>query len=196
MTFSRIIALITILVVVSCNNDHKKETISNYVHYVWRRQPSEIDIKKIEDLQPIKGKDSIDLLIKEYAKNINPLPSLDTIVSRIERDIDYNSKLVVKTNRNIDSLRAFQKKSSSNDDFLKTYIKTFTDLRDFTTQQIDELKMYHSSFARYSKMKDEILSYQVLCQYKLKGHAPDTTSKMVTQTFFLTPDTRRIFLVK
>ncbi|MBI1770624.1 MAG: hypothetical protein HYR67_19825 [Bacteroidetes bacterium] len=189
-------AIFITAIVTSCNRDHKKETISNYVYYVWKRQPGEIEIQKLEDIKSITGKDSINLLIREYATNINPPPPLDTILNHIGKDIDYNSRLLIKTNQRIDSLNAFQKKINSNDDFLKTYIKTFTDLRDFTIQQIDELKMYRSSFKRYSESEDQVFCYQVLCQYKLKGHAPDTTSKLVKQTFFISPDTRRIFLVK
>jgi hypothetical protein len=150
----------------------------------------------MEDVRSILGKDSIDLLIKEYAKGINPQPTLDTILSRIDKDIDYNSKLLTKTKQRIDSLEAFQKKANSKDDFLKTYIKTFTDLRDFTEQQVDELKMYKDSFQRYSEKKEEVFCYEVLCQYKLKGRSPDTTSRTITQTFFMTPDTKGIFLVK
>ena|SRR5258708_2183259 len=184
------------LIATSCNRDHKKETISNYVHYVWKRQPGEITINKMDDIKSITGKDSIDLLINEYAKNIQPLPSLDTILNHIEKDIAYNSNLLTKTNQRIDSLKDFQKKANPKNDFLKTYIKTFIDLRDFTTQQIDELKYYRSALKRYSKKHADVLCYQVLCQYKLKGKPPDTTSKMVTQTFFLSQDTRKIFLVK
>jgi hypothetical protein len=150
----------------------------------------------MEDVRSISGKDSIDLLIKEYAKGITPQPTLDTILSRIEKDIAYNSRLLDKTKSRIDSLSAFQQKAKPTDDFLKTYIKTFTDLRDFTEQQIEELKMYRGSFQKYSEKKDDVFCYEVLCQYKLKGHAPDTVSKMVSQTFYLTPDTKRIFLVK
>lgn len=185
-----------IAVTTSCNRDHKKETISNYVHYVWKRQPGEIDIKKLEDVKSITAKDSIDLIVKEYAKNINPPPPLDTILNHLDKDIEYNSNLLTKTNARIDSLTNFQKKVKSNDDFIKTYTKTFTDLRDFTTQQIDELKYMRSCLKRYSKDEAGVLSYHVLCEYKLKGRAPDTTSKNVTQNFFLTPDTRKIFLVK
>jgi len=107
----RILPVIFIFfLVTSCNRDHKKETISSYVHYVWKRQPGEIEIKKMEDLRSITGKDSIDLLIKEYANGITPQPSLDTILSRIGKDIDYNSKLLAKTKQRIDSLEAFQRK--------------------------------------------------------------------------------------
>lgn len=193
----RILPFMVILVIVmACNRDRKKETISNYLHYIWKRQPGEIDIKKMEDLKSITGKDSIDLLIKEYAKGINPQPSVDTILSRIGKDIDYNSKFLVKTNQHIDSLEAFQKKDKSKDSFVKDLIKSYSDTRDFTEQTMDELKVYQSSFKRYSQKPDEVFCYPVVCQYKLRGHSPDTTSKMVTQTFFLTPDTRRIFLVK
>ena len=192
----RILLIIAIFIAVSCNRDHKKETISNYVHYVWKRQPGEIDIKKMEDLKSITGKDSIDLLIKEYAKGINPQPSLDTILSHINKDIDYNSKFLAKTKQHIDSLEAFQKKDKSKDSFVKDLIQAYADTRDFTEQTLDELKVYQGAFKRYSEKPDEVICSPVLCQYKLKGHSPDTTSKMVTQTFFLTPDTRRIFLVK
>ncbi|HTH57073.1 MAG TPA: hypothetical protein VL728_13580 [Cyclobacteriaceae bacterium] len=194
----RILPLFVIgFLVISCNRgDHKKETISGYVHYVWKRQPGEIEIKKMEDIQSITGKDSIDLLIKEYAKGITPQPTLDSILSNIDKDIAYNSNLLARTNQRIDSLTAFQKKTKSDDGFLKDYMKTFTDLRDFTRQTVDEMKLYRNSFKRYSEKPDAVFCYAVLCQYKLRGHAPDTTSKMVTQTFFLTPDTRRIFLVK
>lgn len=188
--------VIVLYLATSCHRDHKKETISSYVHYVWKRQPGEIDIKKMEDIRSITGKDSIDLLIKEYAKGIRPQPSLDTILSHIDNDIAYNSNLLAKTNQRIDSLDAFEKKVKPDDDFFKTYTKTFTDLRDFTQQQVDELKMYKNAFRRYSEKPEDVFCYEVLCQYRLKGHSPDTTSKLVTQTFFLTPDTRRIFLVK
>lgn len=194
----RLLSILVILFIVSsCNRgDHKKETISEYVHYVWKRQPGEIEIKKMEDIQSITGKDSIDLLIKEYAKGVTPQPSLDTVLSNIDKDIAYNSNLLAKTKQRIDSLEAFQKKVKSDDGFIKDYAKTFTDLRDFTQQTVDELKMYKNSFKRYQENPADVFCYAVLCQYKLRGHAPDTTSKMVTQTFFLTPDTRRIFLVK
>lgn len=190
------ITLILFVVTACSRGDHKKETISQYVHYVWKRQPGEIEIKKMEDIQSITGKDSIDLLIKEYAKGITPQPSLDSVLSNIDKDIAYNSNLLAKTKQRIDSLDAFQKKVKSDDGFMKDYAKTFTDLRDFTQQTVDELQMYRNSFKRYQEKPADVFCYAVRCQYKLRGHSPDTTSKMVTQTFFLTPDTRRIFLVK
>jgi len=192
-----LLIFLLLFIVASCSRgDHKRETISQYIHYVWKRQPDEIEIKKMEDIQSITGKDSIDLLIKEYAKGITPQPTLDTILSNIEKDIVYNSNLLAKTKQRIDSLDAFQKKVKSDDGFLKDYAKTVIDLRDFTQQTIDELHMYRNSFKRYSEKPEDVFCYVVSCQYKLRGHSPDTTSKMVTQTFFLTPDTRRIFLVK
>ncbi len=197
MSVKRILRVIIVIALTSsCSRDHKKETISNYVHYVWKRQPGEITINKMEDIKSITGIDSITLLINEYAKNIQPLPSLDTILNHIEKDIEYNSNLLTKTNQRIDSLNAFQGKDKSYNEFLKTYIKTFTDLRDFTILQIDELKYMQSRLKKYSKNEEDVLSYQMLCEYKLNGRSEDTTSKVVTQTFFLTSDTRRIFLVK
>lgn len=187
--------LIFALVMGSCNRDHKKEAISNYLNYVWKRQPGEIEIKKLENTRLILGKDSIDLLIGEYAKGINPLPSLDTILNRIENDITYNSNLLAKVKQRIDSIKS-QNKGNLNDEFVKMNLKSLGELKDFTLQQIGELKQYRNSFNKYSENRDEVFCYEVLCQYKVKGHASDTTSKSVTQTFFLSSDERKIFMVK
>jgi hypothetical protein len=193
---SRIISIAFILIVaVSCRRDHKKETISNYAQYIWKRLPEEVDIKKMEDVKSITGKDSVDLLIKEYAEGVAPLPSFDTVINRIAKDITYNSNFLAKINISLDSMKSFQSKAGTNDEFIKASIKSLTETKNFTSQQIDELKLYRNSFKKYSEKKDEVFCYEVLCQYKLKNKK-DTTTRLVIQTFFLSPDQRKIYLVK
>src|SRR5690242_15296406 len=96
-----VFAVVSLALAASCGSDHKKETISNYVQYVWKRQPGEITFNKMEEVRSITGKDSIEMLIKEYAKGMKPTPTFDTIVSRIEKDLDYNSRLFAETNLSI-----------------------------------------------------------------------------------------------
>ena len=189
-------ACLLIFALVSCNRDRKRETITNYINIIWKiRSAEELHLSKLEEIKTITGKDSIDMLIKEYSKGTNQTPTLDTILANIKKDMTYDSNLLAKTNRKIDSLN-IARKSIGDNTFFSEYIKSFVELRDFTTTQLEELRYEKYLLSRYRKNETGVLSHQVLCEYKIKGHSADTTSKVVTQTFFLSPDERKIYLVK
>ena len=187
--------LLLIFVAMSCHRDRKKETISNYVRAIWRiRSDAEFNLTKMEEVKTITAKDSLEILMKEYTTDSTQLP-LDTILAHIGEDIAYNTRLLAKATRKIDSLEK-AKKTLTDGSVLNDYIKTFVDLKNFTATQLDELKFEKYSLARYHEDEDAVLTYQVRCAYKIMGHSADTTSKFITQTFFLSPDTRKIYAVK
>ena len=188
--------IVIIFALGSCNGDHKKETISKYIHYIWKRQSGEIEINQLKEIKSITGKDSVEILIDEYTKDIHPTPPLDTILAHINNDIEYNSNLLTQANNQMDSLTSYQKKVDANDEVINALVKSSKDLIKLTTQQIEELKYYRSAFKKFSRDEDAVVGYEVLCNYRVKGRQPDTTSKVITQTFYLSPDTRKIFLVK
>ena len=191
-----LVTFILAATVSSCNSDRKKETITNYLHYVWKiGAPGELIITRIEEINSITGKDSLDILLVEYSKGAASVLPLDTILINIEKDLAYNSNLLNKTKRRIDSLNSI-KKTMPDNPFYADYIKTFVDLRDFTATQLVELKFQKYLLTRYHEDEDKIFSHQVVCQYKVKGHSSDTSSRVVMQTFFLSPDTRKIYRVK
>ena len=190
------LACLLVFVMQCCNRDHKRETITSYIHFIWKiRSDEELHLSKLEEIKIITGKDSIDMLIKEYSKGATQTPTFDTLLSNIKKDMTYDSNLLAKTNRRIDSLTS-ARKSMGDNAFFSEYIKSFVDLRDFTTTQLDELRYEKYLLSRYRKNETEILCHQVLCEYRVKGHSADTISKVVTQTFFLSPDERKIYLVK
>ncbi len=193
---SFLVAVILILAITSCNRDRKKETISNYIRIIWKiRSEEEFTLTKVEEIKSIAGKDSLEILMREYSKGTDRVLPLDTIFANIEKDLAYNSNLLNKTTRRIDSLNATKNRVPDNP-FYSEYIKSFVDLKDFTTSQLDELKLQKYLLTRYHKNEDEIFCHQVLCRYKIKGHSSDTISKVVTQTFFMSPDTKKIYVVK
>jgi hypothetical protein len=100
-----------------------------------------------------------------------------------------------KTITRIDSLTLI-KSSMPDNPFYSDYVKTFTDLKNFTNTQLVELKFQRYLLTKYHESEGDVFCHQVLCQYKVKGHSSDTTSRIVTQTFFLSPDTRKIYKVK
>jgi len=188
--------VILIFAITSCNRDRKKETISNYIRIIWKiRSPEEFTLTKIQETKSITGKDSLEILMREYSKGTDRVLPLDTIFANIEKDLIYNSNLLNKTTHKIDSLNATKKLVPDNP-FYSEYIKTFVDLKDFTNSQLDELKMQKYLLTRYQKDESKIFCHQVVCQYKIRGHSSDTTSKVITQTFFISPDTRKIYAVK
>ena len=187
----KLLTALLISLAASCNRDYKRETITNYIRVIWRvRSDDEFSLTKIEETRSIIGKDSIEILIKEYVKGTDPLPPLDTVLVNIDKDIAYNSSLLNKTSRKIDSLRA------ADNSFFSDYIKSFVELKTFTSAQLDELRFQKYLLTRYHQGELEIFGRQVLCEYEIRGHTPGMTSKKMTHTFFLSPDSRKIYAVK
>lgn len=180
------------LLVTSCSSDRKKDTISSYIRYV-RRLPAgqEPKLTKLEEVKAIKAADSLMLLAADYSKGLKTTLAVDTILSNITKDILYNTALLTKTNQRLDSLALLQGKFKD-DPFFEQYTKSFKDLKSFTEQQLIELKYMKYQFNRYHKDPDEVLSHQIDCEYSLGVAMADSTKKIKKQTFFLSPDYRRV----
>lgn len=176
------------LILISCNSDRKKETISNYVRYIWRiNSDNRYEMLTLEETGTIKGKDSLEILIKEYSQGNKNIISTDTVIANYEKDEIYNSNLLEKTKAKIDSFKKYN---------LTEYVSSLEELRDFTASQLVELRAEKYLLNKYRTEPDEILCHRILCRYKIKKEAPDTTSKTYTQIFYLSKDTRRVLAVK
>jgi len=49
---------------------------------------------------------------------------------------------------------------------------------------------------KYKNDPDQILCHQIRCRYRIRKEQPDTTSKIYTQIFYLSSDTKRVLAVK
>ncbi|HEV8515541.1 MAG TPA: hypothetical protein VGQ59_19795 [Cyclobacteriaceae bacterium] len=141
----------------------------------------------LEETGTIKGKDSLEILIKEYSQGNKNIISTDTVIANYEKDEIYNSNLLEKTKAKIDSFKKYN---------LTEYVSSLEELRDFTASQLVELRAEKYLLNKYRTEPDEILCHRILCRYKIKKEAPDTTSKTYTQIFYLSKDTRRVLAVK
>src|SRR6185369_3952433 len=96
------------LILISCNSDRKKETISNYVRYIWRiNSDNRYEMLTLEETGTIKRKDSLEILIKEYSQGNKNIISTDTVIANYEKDEIYNSNLLEKTKAKIDSFKKY-----------------------------------------------------------------------------------------
>jgi len=183
-----------LLALVSCNTDREKETISNYVRFIWRvKSDSRFELKELRETGTIKGKDSLEILFKQFSQGEKKAYSADSLIADYEKDELYNSNLLKKTEAKIDS---FKKINLSDNTFYVEYVKSLEQLRDFTASQIRELRAEKYLLNKYKSDPDEVLCRRIFCRYRIKKEAPDTTSRIVTQIFYLSKDTRRVLVVK
>jgi len=185
---------IPFLILISCSSVHKKETISNYVRYIWRiKSDNRFELLKVEETGAIRGKDSLEILVKQFSQGDKNILSPDSLIADYEKDELYNSNLLEKTKVKIDS---FKKINLSDNSFYVEYVKSLERLRDFTASQIHELRAEKYLLNKYKNDPDEVLCHRILCRYKIIKEAPDTTSRIVTQMFYLSKDTKRVLAVK
>jgi hypothetical protein len=177
----------------SCDKDHKKEAISNYVKYIWRiNSDNRYELLTLTERGTITGKDSLDILVKQYSQGEKVIPTPDSLIASYEKDEVYNSNLLEKTKVKIDSFKNIKIDNS----FYHDYIKSLEDLRDFTSGQLREMRFEKYLLNKYKNDPDEILCYRMFCQYRIKKEAPDTSSKKVNQIFYLSKDTKRVLAVR
>jgi hypothetical protein len=186
--------VLSFLIAVSCSSDHKKETVSNYVRYIWRiNSDNRFELLKLEEMGTVKGRDSLAILVKQYSQGEKSIPSIDSVMANYEKDEIYNSNLLEKTKVKIDS---FKKINLTDNSFYVEYVKSLEQLRDFTASQLVELRAEKYLLNKYKSDPDEILCHQLRCRYKIKKEAQDTTSRIVTQIFYLSRDTKRVLAVR
>lgn len=183
-----IILALLLLTLISCNSDRKKETVSNYLKYIWRiNSDNRFELLSVEETGTVNGKDSLEMLLKEYSQGNKNISNPDSVIAYYEKDEIYNSNLLEKTKVKIDSFKKYN---------LSEYVKSLEELRDFTASQLVELRAEKYLLNKYKEEPDEILCRRILCRYKIKKEAPDTTSKTYTQIFYLSKNTRRVLAVK
>jgi len=188
------ISFLLFLVLISCNNDRKKETISNYLRYIWKIDSDKrFDLLALQETGTIRGKDSLEILVKQFSQGEKNIPTPDSLISDYDKDELYNVNLLKKTEAKIDS---FKKMNLSDNSFYVEYANSLDQLKNFTISQLAELRAERYLLKKYKSDPEEILCHQVLCRYKIKKRAPDTTSRVVTQLFFLSKDTKRVLAVK
>ena len=182
------------LTLISCNTDHKKETISTYVRYIWKiNSDNRLELRTLEETGTIRGKDSLEILVRQFSQGEKTIPSADSLIADYEKDELYNSNLLEKTKVKIDS---FKKINQGDNSFYVEYVKSLEQLKEFTNGQIAELRAEKNLLKKYKSDPDEILCHRVRCLYKIKKETPDTTSKVITQVFYLSKDTKRVLVVK
>jgi len=185
-----------LLVLFSCTKDRKKEAISNYVRYIWRiNTDNRMELLSLEETAAIKGKDSLEILVKQFSEGEKSIPVADTLLANYEKDDLYNSSLLKRTEAKIDSFKKLGTGMEDNSFFVE-YTKSLKQLRDFTAGQLAELRAEKYLLEKYKKDPDEILCRQIHCRYKIRKEAPDTTSKVYSQIFYLSEDGRRVLAVK
>lgn len=184
------------LAALSCSTDRKKETVTNYLRIILNAKTDEkFTLVKLEQVDTITAKDSLEVLVKEYSQGAKTLPSPDSLIATYEKDDVYNANLLTKTLAKIDSFKMIKPDAADNGFYLE-YVKSLERLRDFTKSELAELRAEKALLKRYNSSPAEVLSHKVVCQYKVRNHLPDTTSKLVNQTFYLSKDTRKILAVK
>ena len=185
--------LLLTLLLISCNSDRKKETISNYIRYIWKiNADKRYDLLALEEKKAITAQDSLEILIKKFTEGEKEQPSADSLIADYKKDELYNSNLLTKTKVKIDS---FKKYNPGDNAFFTEYIKSLEQLRDFTASQIEEIKAERYLLEKYKSDPDQVLCHQVLCRYRIRKELPDTTSKIYTQIFYLSNDTKRVLAV-
>ena len=184
------------LVLLGCSADHKKETISNYVRYIWRiNADNRMALLTLEETALISGKDSLDILVNQFSLGEKNIPTADTLIANYEKDDLYNSNLLKKTELKIDSFKKISTGLADNSFFVE-YTKSLEQLRDFTAGELAELRAEKYLLERYKNDPDEILCRQIRCRYRIRKEAPDTTSKTYTQIFYLSKDAKRVLAVR
>jgi len=133
------------------------------------------------------GKDSLEILVKEYSQGNKDVLNPDSVIAYYEKDELYNANLLEKTKTKIDS---FKKNN------LTEYVRNLEELRDFTASQLAELRAEKYLLNKYRSEPDEVLCRRITCRYRIRKQSPDTTSKVYTQIFYLSKDTRRMLAVK
>src|SRR6478609_2384434 len=183
-----IVSTLLLLTFVSCHSDRKEETVSNYLKYIWRiRSDSRFEILTLDETGTIIGKDSLEILVKEYSQGNKDVLNPDSVIAYYEKDELYNANLLEKTKTKIDS---FKKNN------LTEYVRNLEELRDFTASQLAELRAEKYLLNKYRSEPDEVLCRRITCRYRIRKQSPDTTSKVYTQIFYLSKDTRRMLAVK
>lgn len=183
-----IVPALLLLALVSCNSDRKEETVSNYLKYIWRiKSDNRFEILTLDETGTIIGKDSLEILVKEYSQGNKDVLNPDSVIAYYEKDELYNANLLEKTKTKIDS---FKKNN------LTEYVRNLEELRDFTASQLAELRAEKYLLNKYRSEPDEVLCRRITCRYRIRKQSPDTTSKVYTQIFYLSKDTRRMLAVK
>lgn len=183
-----IVPALLLLALVSCNSDRKEETVSNYLKYIWRiKSDNRLEILTLDETGTIIGKDSLEILVKEYSQGNKDVLNPDSVIAYYEKDELYNANLLEKTKTKIDS---FKKNN------LTEYVRNLEELRDFTASQLAELRAEKYLLNKYRSEPDEVLCRRITCRYRIRKQSPDTTSKVYTQIFYLSKDTRRMLAVK
>ncbi|MBS1507616.1 MAG: hypothetical protein JSS79_13315 [Bacteroidetes bacterium] len=187
---------ILFLVAISCSSDRKKETVTNYLRIILNAKTDDkFELVKLEQLDTITAKDSLEILIKEYSQGAKTVPTPDSMIATYEKDDAYNANLLAKTIAKIDSFKMIKPDAADNGFYLE-YVKSLERLRDFTKSELADLRGEKALLKRYNSNPAEVLSHKLICQYKVRNHLPDTVSKKVIQTFYLSKDTRKILAVK
>jgi len=183
-----IVPALLLLALVSCNSDRKEETVSNYLKYIWRiKSDNRFEILTLDETGTVIGKDSLEILVKEYSQGNKDVLNPDSVIAYYEKDELYNANLLEKTKTKIDS---FKKNN------LTEYVRNLEELRDFTASQLAELRAEKYLLNKYRSEPDEVLCRRITCRYRIRKQSPDTTSKVYTQIFYLSKDTRRMLAVK
>ena len=183
-----IVPALLLLTLVSCNSDRKEETVSNYLKYIWRiKSDNRFEILTLDETGTVIGKDSLEILVKEYSQGNKDVLNPDSVIAYYEKDELYNANLLEKTKTKIDS---FKKNN------LTEYVRNLEELRDFTASQLAELRAEKYLLNKYRSEPDEVLCRRITCRYRIRKQSPDTTSKVYTQIFYLSKDTRRMLAVK
>lgn len=184
------------LTLVGCQTDHKKETISNYVRYIWRiNSDNRLTLLAVEEAGAILGKDSLEILIKQFSQGGTSTSTADSMIANYEKDDLYNSNLLRKTEAKIDSFKKINTGLADNSFFVE-YTKSLEQLRDFTAGELAELRAEQYLLEKYKRNPDEVLCHPVRCRYRIRKDAPDTTSKIYSQIFYLSGDGKRVLAVK
>ena len=187
---------IAFLIIISCNPDRKKETVTNYIRVIWNvKSDNKFELVKLEEVDTITAKDSLEILVKEYSQGAKQLPPADSLIANYEKDDVYNSNLLTKTIAKIDSFKSIKSDAGDNSFYLE-YVKSLERLREFTKSELAALRAEKELLKKYSSNPTEVLSHKVVCRYKVRNHLPDTASRMINQTFYLSKDTRKILAVK
>lgn len=184
------------IAVLSCSSDRKKETVTNYLRIILNAKTDEkFTLVKLEQVDTITAKDSLEILVKEYSQGAKMVSTPDSLIATYEKDDVYNANLLTKTIAKIDSFKMIKPDVADNGFYLE-YVKSLERLRDFTKSELAGLRAEKALLKKYNSNPTEVLSHKVVCLYKVRNHLPDTTSKLVNQTFYLSKDTRKILAVK
>ena len=184
------------LALTGCSADHKKETISNYLRFIWKiNSANRMELLATKETATIHGKDSLAILVRLFSHEEKTIPTADTLIANYEKDELYNSNLLKKTDVKIDSFKKVNTGLADNSFFVE-YTKSLEQLRDFTASQLAELRAEKYLLTKYKNDPEEVLCHQIYCRYRIRKEAPDTTSKTYTQIFYLSEDAKRVLAVR